>query len=167
MIPMFHQHLTYFIYKTLNVILYSCWSYSFICRKWLTKRVVYNQVLRYRIMLIRVLNFNSFNRLDFADPQMWERFIWHKVSRKLGDNHWKSFAYFRRTEFKALPPWFYYPSRNRFSPQLAITIDLLWGNRIYRPWIWTSISLDISFSSDGTRWSLRWAPTVGAADGET
>ena len=36
MIPMFHQHLTYFIYKTLNVILYSCWSYSFICRKWLT-----------------------------------------------------------------------------------------------------------------------------------
>jgi len=32
----FHQHLTYFIYKALNIILYSCWSYSFICKKWLT-----------------------------------------------------------------------------------------------------------------------------------
>lgn len=30
------EPLTYFIYKILNVLLYSCWSYSFICRKWLT-----------------------------------------------------------------------------------------------------------------------------------
>jgi hypothetical protein len=30
------HHLTYFIFKALNIILYSCWSYSFICRKWLT-----------------------------------------------------------------------------------------------------------------------------------
>ena len=36
MITIFHQHLTYFIFKALNIILYSCWSYSFICRKWLT-----------------------------------------------------------------------------------------------------------------------------------
>jgi hypothetical protein len=36
MITTFHQHLTYFIYKALNIILYSCWSYSFICKKWLT-----------------------------------------------------------------------------------------------------------------------------------
>ena len=28
--------ITYPIYKTLNIILYSYWSYSFICRKWLT-----------------------------------------------------------------------------------------------------------------------------------
>jgi hypothetical protein len=28
--------LTNFIFKALNIILYSCWSYSFICRKWLT-----------------------------------------------------------------------------------------------------------------------------------
>jgi hypothetical protein len=27
---------TYYIYIVLNIILYSCWSYSFICRKWLT-----------------------------------------------------------------------------------------------------------------------------------
>jgi len=31
------HHLTYFIFKILNIILYSCWSYSFICKKWLTK----------------------------------------------------------------------------------------------------------------------------------
>lgn len=36
MITAFHQHLTYFIFKALNIILYSCWSYSFICKKWLT-----------------------------------------------------------------------------------------------------------------------------------
>jgi len=29
---------TYTIYKILNVILYGCWSYSFICRKWLTNK---------------------------------------------------------------------------------------------------------------------------------
>ncbi|MDB5017445.1 MAG: hypothetical protein JWQ84_2277 [Mucilaginibacter sp.] len=28
------HHLSYFIFKGLNIILYSCWSYSFICRKW-------------------------------------------------------------------------------------------------------------------------------------
>jgi hypothetical protein len=33
----FHQHLTYFIFKALNIILYSCWSYSFICKRWLSK----------------------------------------------------------------------------------------------------------------------------------
>jgi hypothetical protein len=27
---------TYYIYIGLNIILYGCWSYSFICRKWLT-----------------------------------------------------------------------------------------------------------------------------------
>ncbi|SDT66220.1 hypothetical protein SAMN05216490_4687 [Mucilaginibacter mallensis] len=37
MITSFHQHLTYFIFKALNIILYSCWSYSFICKKWLSK----------------------------------------------------------------------------------------------------------------------------------
>jgi hypothetical protein len=37
MIEPFHQHLTYFIYKALNIILYGCWSYSFICKKWLTR----------------------------------------------------------------------------------------------------------------------------------
>jgi len=31
------HYLTYYIYNALNLILYSCWSYSFICRKWLTK----------------------------------------------------------------------------------------------------------------------------------
>jgi hypothetical protein len=31
-----NHHLTYFIFKALNIILYGCWSYSFICRKWLT-----------------------------------------------------------------------------------------------------------------------------------
>lgn len=30
--------LPYYILVCLNIILYSCWSYSFICRKWLTKR---------------------------------------------------------------------------------------------------------------------------------
>jgi hypothetical protein len=33
------QHLSYFVFKALNIILYSCWSYSFICRKWQTKRL--------------------------------------------------------------------------------------------------------------------------------
>ncbi|HTD99131.1 MAG TPA: hypothetical protein VK668_07570 [Mucilaginibacter sp.] len=31
------HYLTYYIYNTLNIILYGCWSYSFICRKWLTR----------------------------------------------------------------------------------------------------------------------------------
>jgi hypothetical protein len=31
--------LTYYIYKILNILLYGCWSYSFICRKWLDKRL--------------------------------------------------------------------------------------------------------------------------------
>jgi hypothetical protein len=30
------HYLTYYIYNALNIILYACWSYSFICRKWLT-----------------------------------------------------------------------------------------------------------------------------------
>ncbi|MDB5005395.1 MAG: hypothetical protein JWQ34_3620 [Mucilaginibacter sp.] len=29
-------HLTYLIFKVLNIILYGCWSYAFICKKWLT-----------------------------------------------------------------------------------------------------------------------------------
>jgi len=33
-----HFEVTVPIYKILNIILYSCWSYSFICRKWLTTR---------------------------------------------------------------------------------------------------------------------------------
>jgi hypothetical protein len=33
-----YQHLSYFIFKALNIILYGFWSYSFICRKWLTKK---------------------------------------------------------------------------------------------------------------------------------
>ena len=32
-----HHHLTYFIFKILNIILYGCWSYSFICKRWLSK----------------------------------------------------------------------------------------------------------------------------------
>jgi len=30
------RSLSYFIFNILNVLLYSCWSYSFICRRWLT-----------------------------------------------------------------------------------------------------------------------------------
>lgn len=30
--------LVYYVYIVLNILLYSCWSYSFICRKWLTSR---------------------------------------------------------------------------------------------------------------------------------
>jgi hypothetical protein len=30
--------LPYYIYMVLNIILYTCWSYSFICKRWLTKR---------------------------------------------------------------------------------------------------------------------------------
>jgi hypothetical protein len=30
-------HYIKYIYRALNIILYSCWSYSFICRRWLTK----------------------------------------------------------------------------------------------------------------------------------
>jgi len=30
------HNITYFIFSTLSIILYSCWSYSFICKKWLT-----------------------------------------------------------------------------------------------------------------------------------
>ena len=29
--------LTYYIYKVLNILLYGCWAYSFICRRWLEK----------------------------------------------------------------------------------------------------------------------------------
>lgn len=32
------HYLTYYINMVLNIILYSCWSYSFICRKWLTSK---------------------------------------------------------------------------------------------------------------------------------
>jgi len=37
-ILMVHKHYLRNIYSILNVILYSCWSYSFICRKWLAKK---------------------------------------------------------------------------------------------------------------------------------
>jgi len=30
------HYLTYYIYNALNILLYACWSYAFICRKWLT-----------------------------------------------------------------------------------------------------------------------------------
>ncbi|MDB5131125.1 MAG: hypothetical protein JWR02_874 [Mucilaginibacter sp.] len=30
------RHLTHYIISVLNILLYGCWSYSFICRKWLT-----------------------------------------------------------------------------------------------------------------------------------
>jgi len=30
------HYLTYYIYNALNVILYGCWSYSLICRKWIS-----------------------------------------------------------------------------------------------------------------------------------
>lgn len=33
-------NISYFIFKALNIILYSCWSYSFICRKWLSTRTI-------------------------------------------------------------------------------------------------------------------------------
>lgn len=33
------QHLSYFVFKGLNIILYSCWIYSFICRKWQTRKL--------------------------------------------------------------------------------------------------------------------------------
>jgi hypothetical protein len=33
-----YQHLSYYIYKALNIILYGFWSYSFICRRWRTKK---------------------------------------------------------------------------------------------------------------------------------
>jgi hypothetical protein len=33
-----YQHLSYVVFKVLNVILYGCWSYSFICKKWLTTK---------------------------------------------------------------------------------------------------------------------------------
>jgi hypothetical protein len=29
------HHLTYYIFRVLNILLYGCWSYSFICKKWL------------------------------------------------------------------------------------------------------------------------------------
>jgi hypothetical protein len=28
------HHLSYYIFRVLNVLLYGCWTYSFICRKW-------------------------------------------------------------------------------------------------------------------------------------
>ena len=31
------KHLTYHIYNAFNVVLYGCWSYSFICKRWETK----------------------------------------------------------------------------------------------------------------------------------
>ena len=31
-----NHHLAYFIIEALNIILYGCWSFSFICRRWLT-----------------------------------------------------------------------------------------------------------------------------------
>jgi hypothetical protein len=31
------HYLTSYIYNILNILLYGCWSYSFICKKWLTK----------------------------------------------------------------------------------------------------------------------------------
>lgn len=31
------HNVTFYIYILLNIILYTCWSYSFICKKWLTK----------------------------------------------------------------------------------------------------------------------------------
>jgi hypothetical protein len=31
-----NEYLTYFVFKILNIILYGCWSYSFVCRKWST-----------------------------------------------------------------------------------------------------------------------------------
>jgi len=34
-----NHHLSYFVFKGLNIILYTCWSYSFICRKWQTKKL--------------------------------------------------------------------------------------------------------------------------------
>jgi hypothetical protein len=33
-----NHYLTYYLYIVLAVLLYGCWSYSFICRKWLTKK---------------------------------------------------------------------------------------------------------------------------------
>ena len=30
------QNISYFIFQALNIILYGCWSYSFICRRWAT-----------------------------------------------------------------------------------------------------------------------------------
>lgn len=33
-----YQQLSYIIFKVLNVILYGCWSYSFICKKWATTK---------------------------------------------------------------------------------------------------------------------------------
>jgi hypothetical protein len=33
------HNLTFYIYIVLNIILYSCWSYSFICRKWETRKL--------------------------------------------------------------------------------------------------------------------------------
>lgn len=35
-LKIFNHHLTYYIFRILNIIQYGCWSYSFICRKWLT-----------------------------------------------------------------------------------------------------------------------------------
>ena len=32
------HHLNYYIFRVLNILLYSCWSYSFICKKWLTTK---------------------------------------------------------------------------------------------------------------------------------
>lgn len=34
------HNLTYYIYIILNILLYGCWAYSFICRRWETRRSV-------------------------------------------------------------------------------------------------------------------------------
>lgn len=33
-------NVSYFVFKALNIIQYSCWSYSFICRKWLMPKTI-------------------------------------------------------------------------------------------------------------------------------
>jgi len=33
------RNITYYIFSTLSVILYGCWIYSFICKRWLTTRL--------------------------------------------------------------------------------------------------------------------------------
>ena len=38
-----NHHLSYFVFKALNIILYSCWAYSFICRKWQMKKLEISQ----------------------------------------------------------------------------------------------------------------------------
>ena len=35
-----HKHYIGYIFNVLNIILYGCWTYAFICRKWMTKTSV-------------------------------------------------------------------------------------------------------------------------------